>query len=123
MIRRHRICSSIVIASALVLISGAASAGTTNTTLPVSVNVLSSCTASTQPLTFPPFASLPNTDLGSTALTVNCSNGTTWTAAADVGGGTGATFGVRKLSGPAGALLNYVLGTTLANIPLAPWGD
>ena len=125
----RRIYITIVTAAALISIPGAASAGSTNTTLQVSATVASACTVSTTPLNFGSFtaAALANNAINGTAsLTVNCAMGTNWSATASVGTGVGATFALRKLTGPGGATLDYLLGTyaMTGGLPVAyPWGD
>ncbi|HEX8401525.1 MAG TPA: spore coat U domain-containing protein [Allosphingosinicella sp.] len=80
-----------------------------SSTLSVSANVTSNCAVSTTPLAF------GNVDVttgaavnGTGGLSVTCTNGTAWSAAADQGAGTGADLVTRKLANGSN-LLDYRL--------------
>jgi spore coat protein U-like protein len=102
-------------------ISGSAQAAQAFTNLTVTATVTSNCSATTLPVAFGNVdtTSASNVD-GTGRLSVTCTNGTSWTAEADVGAGTGATLAVRKMSAGAN-LLNYALYTD--NTFGAIWGD
>ena len=103
------------------LASTAASAGTATSNLAVTATVVANCTMSTTALGFGNVDTLSGSNVdGAGSLSVTCTNGTTWTAAAGVGAGTGATFISRRLTSGAN-LLNYNLYTTAGRTIV--WGD
>jgi spore coat protein U-like protein len=100
---------------------GAAQAATASTTLSVTATVTSNCTVSTTPVAFGSIDVIAGTNADATGgVTVTCTNGTGWSAAAGVGGGAGATFASRKMTAGAN-LLNYTLYTDAARTSV--WGD
>ena len=104
-----------------VLAATPASAATTSTTLNVSATVTANCTVSSSAVAFGNVNPLSGSNVDATGgITVTCTNGTAWTAAAGVGSGTGATFASRKMSS-GGNLLNYTLYTDAARTTV--WGD
>ena len=105
----------------LALAAAPAYASTATSTLDVSATVTSNCAVSTTALDFGhiDITSGSNHD-GTGAISVTCTNGTAWSAAADAGGGTGATLAVRKMANGA-KLLNYALYTDSGHTTL--WGD
>lgn len=87
----------------------AASAATSTTTMAVSMTITAGCNISATPLSFGSAQVLSgNTDATAT-VTPTCTNTTPYTVSLDAGGGTGATVAARKLTGPAGATINYTL--------------
>jgi spore coat protein U-like protein len=103
------------------LAASPALAQTATGNLAVSATVTDNCTVTTSPVAF------GNVDATSGAATdatggiaVTCTNGTTWSAAADAGAGSGATLASRKMTNGAN-LLNYALYTDSARTTL--WGD
>ena len=87
-----------------------------------SSNVTANCTIDTTPLAFGDTnVTDGNAHEGTATIEVLCTNGTTWTAAADKGqGGTNATMALRKMSFGTDTL-NYILYTDLAKTAI--WGD
>jgi spore coat protein U-like protein len=118
-------CSAIAISLVLASMSGTASAGSTNTTLTVSATVQGTCSASIAPMNFGSFVQgqAPSLQQIQTPLLVNCVSGTYWTATADVGTGSGATFLNRLMTNatPGGGTLNYSLFASAGMV--LPWGD
>lgn len=110
----------ILIASAL-LAPTAASAASTNSTLTVEADVVANCTVSAGSIDFPDVNPLSGTNVnGSGTFSITCTNGTTWSATAGIGSGTGASYTARKMSFGANTL-NYNLYTsgTYGTV----WGD
>jgi spore coat protein U-like protein len=110
-----------VAAFALCAAAGPAYASQTSSTLSVDATVTANCAVSTSPVAF------GNVDVtsgaavdGTGGITVTCTSGTAWAAAADVGTGTGATLASRKLANGAN-LLNYALYTDSGRT--TTWGD
>ena len=90
-------------------------------TLDVSATVTSNCTVSTGSVAF------GNVDVttgaavdGTGTISVTCTNGTAWSAAADAGAGTGATLSTRKMANGEN-LLDYALYADSARTEI--WGD
>lgn len=101
-----------------------ASAETKTTTMGVSATVADNCTLSASSVAF------GNIDVtsGSAAtatggITVKCTNGTSWSATASVGGGSGASVATRKMTHGTDATktLNYVLYTDSGRSTV--WGN
>jgi spore coat protein U-like protein len=113
-----------LIAAALlsaVAFPGVAMANSTSANLSVTATVTANCTVSTSPVAFGSFDALAGSAIDATGgVTVTCTNGTSWAAAAGAGSGTGATLASRKLSSGAN-LLNYSLFTDTGRTTL--WGD
>src|SRR3954469_1734339 len=98
-----------------------AGASTATSSLDVSATVTANCAVSTTALGFGnvDIPSGSNAD-GTGSLSVTCTNGTAWAAAADVGGGTGATLATRKMTDGTN-LLDYALYTDSGRTTV--WGD
>jgi spore coat protein U-like protein len=112
------IAGAILAAAAL---SGTAHANSTSANLSVTATVTANCSVSTSPVAFGSFNALAGTAVDATGgVTVTCTNGTAWTAAADAGSGTGASLATRKL-GSGSNLLDYTLYTNSGRTTL--WGD
>jgi len=98
-----------------------ASAGTQGTTIGVSATVTANCTVSANPVAFGSVDTLSASPVdGTGSVSVTCTNGTGWTAAADVGGGSGASFATRRMTF-SGNTLNYTLYRDAGRSQV--WGD
>lgn len=98
-----------------------ATAATVSSSLPVSATVTANCTLSTTALAFGSVNVIGGLNVdNSGGITVTCTNGTAWSAAAGVGAGSGASFANRRMTSGAN-LLNYNLYTTAARTTV--WGD
>ena len=112
------LCAGILLVAAT---ATPAFAATTSTTLNVSATVTANCTVSSSALAFGSVNPLSGSNVdGTGGITVTCTNGTGWTAAAGVGSGSGATFASRRMTAGAN-LLNYNLYTDAARTTV--WGD
>jgi spore coat protein U-like protein len=99
----------------------AALAATATSSLSVTATVTANCTVSTSALAFGSVNVIGGTNVdGSGGLTITCTNGTAWSAAAGIGSGTGASFASRRMTF-SGNTLNYNLYTTAARTIV--WGD
>jgi len=116
-----RFKTAIIVGACAAAFAAPASAGTQNTNLGVSATVNANCTVSAAPVDFGTVDTLSATAvLGSGSVTVTCTSGTSWTAAADVGGGSGATFATRRMT-DGGNTLDYTLFRDAARTQV--WGD
>ncbi len=105
----------------LALFAAPASAATVSGSLPVSATVTANCTLSTSALAFGNVNTISGSNVdGTGGLSIVCTNGTAWSAAAGVGAGSGASFASRRMSAGAN-LLNYNLYTSAAYSSV--WGD
>ena len=110
----------ILVASAL-FAPAAASAEQINTTLTVEADVVANCTVSAGSIDFPDVNPLSGSNVnGSGTFSITCTNGTGWTAAADIGAGSGASFATRRMTS-SGTTLNYNLYTSGSYGTV--WGD
>jgi len=101
--------------------SAPAFAATTSSTLNVDATVTANCTVSTSPIAFGNVNPLSGSNVdASGGITVTCTNGTGWTAAADVGSGSGATYASRRMT-DSGNLLSYNIYTNAGRTTV--WGD
>lgn len=108
-------------AAATLSLASAATAATASSSLNVSANVTANCTVSTSPVAFGNVNTLSGTNVdGTGGITVTCTNGTDWSAAAGIGGGTGATLASRKMSSGSD-LLSY--GLFIDSARTTVWGD
>ena len=97
-----------------------ASAATSTSNMTVTATVQDNCTVSATALAFGGYNSASNRD-GTATITVNCSTGTLYTVALDLGLGTGSTLAARRMTGPqAGDLLGYQLYSDASRSVL--WG-
>lgn len=111
----------ILAAAGTAIFSSPASAGTRSSTLSVDATVTANCTISTSPLNFGSVDTLSGSPVdGTGGITVTCTNGTVWSAAADAGSGSGATFASRRLTQGADTL-SYNLYTNAGRTSI--WGD
>jgi spore coat protein U-like protein len=89
--------------------------------LEVSATVTANCAVSTSPIAFGNINVTSNSNVDAAgSLSVTCTNGTPWSAAADAGSGSGADLSLRKMTSGSN-LLNYVLYTDSNRTSL--WGD
>ena len=108
-------------AVAALCLSAPAIAGTASGTLATNATVTANCTVSTSAIAFGSVDSTSATNVdASGGLSITCTNGSAWTAAAGVGGGSGASFTNRKMTSGAN-LLNYNIYTSAARTTV--WGD
>jgi spore coat protein U-like protein len=107
--------------SAGLLVPTIAGATTTGGNLGVSATIPTTCTLSTSPVAFGTVISISGSSVDAAGgITVTCTNGASWTAAADAGSGTGASFATRKLASGSN-LLSYSLYTDSGRTSV--WGD
>lgn len=98
-----------------------ASAGSQQTSLGVSATVNANCTVSANAVDFGTVDTLSASAVNGTgSVSVTCTNGTGWTAAADIGAGSGATFATRRMT-YSGNTLNYTLYRDSGRTQV--WGD
>lgn len=99
-----------------------ANADTQTTNLGVSATVTANCTVTATPLDFPDVNTLSGSAVtGTGTFSVTCTNGTGWTAAADIGNGSGASYTNRRMTDGGSNTLNYNLYTTAGYTTV--WGD
>lgn len=104
------VCLALPISGAIFV--SAADASVASTTFPVTANVIDSCTVAATPLAFGNYNGISASVLDATAtITPTCTLGTTYTITLDAGVGAGATLSTRKLTGLAGATLDYAIYT------------
>jgi spore coat protein U-like protein len=108
--------------SAAILVPAVAGATTTtNGNLPVSATISTVCTLSTSAVAFGTVSTISGSSVDAAGgIDVTCTNGASWTAAADVGSGSGATFATRKMTSGSD-LLDYTLYTDSGHSNV--WGD
>ena len=114
---------SAVLTATLLAAAGAAPAlaADTGSTLGVSATVTENCVVSTTPVAFGNVDVTTGAAVEATGgISVTCTSGTGWSAAADVGSGTNATLASRKMASGTD-LLNYGLYTDSGRTSL--WGD
>lgn len=99
--------------AALLLLStlapGAANAATANTTMPVTMTITAGCTVAATSVAFGSQSVLAAATSATGTLSVTCTNTTPYNVGLDAGSGAGATVAVRKMTGPASAVVNYGL--------------
>jgi spore coat protein U-like protein len=116
-----RIKTALAIGACAAAFATPASAATQTTNLGVSATVTANCSVTASPVAFGNVDTLSATPvLGTGSVSVTCTNGTGWTATSDVGGGSGATFAVRRMTF-SGNTLNYTLYRDAARAEV--WGD
>ncbi len=100
---------------------GPALAATASSTMSVTATVTANCTVSTSALAFGSVNTISGSNVDSTGgLSITCTNGTAWSAAAGVGAGSGASYANRRMTSGAN-LLNYNIYTTAARTTV--WGN
>jgi spore coat protein U-like protein len=103
------------------LVAAPSFAADTSANLGVNATVTADCTVATSPVAFGNVNVTSGQAVqGTGSVSVTCTSGTPWTAAADAGIGTGADLATRKMADGAN-LLNYSLFTDSART--ASWGD
>jgi spore coat protein U-like protein len=116
-----RAAGTTLFACAAICVPAVATAQTASSTLSVSATVTANCTVSTSALAFGNVNTLSGSNVDSIgAISVTCTNDTDWSAAAGIGGGSGASFASRRMSFGAN-LLSYNLFTDAARSSV--WGD
>jgi spore coat protein U-like protein len=99
-----------------------AHAGTQGVNLPVSATVNANCTITASPLAFGNVNTISGLAVdGTGGVAITCTNGSAWTATADIGAGTGATYSGRRMSDGGSNQLVYNLYT--ASDYASVWGD
>lgn len=106
--RGTAVLAALMLASST-LISAGAHAGTAATTMPVTMTITAGCTVTATSVAFGTQSTLGAATPATGTLGVTCTNTTPYTVSLDAGAGTGATTTVRKMTGPAAAILNYGL--------------
>ena len=110
-----------ILLAAAMLLPGAAQAATVSSTMSVTATVTANCTISTSALAFGNVNTISGANVdGTGGLTITCTNGTPWSAAAGVGAGSGASYANRRMTSGAN-LLNYNIYTTAARTTV--WGN
>ena len=98
-----------------------AAAATATSSLNVNATVTANCTVSTSALGFGSVNTIGGSNIdGTGGLSITCTNGTEWSAAAGVGAGSGASFTGRRMTSGANQL-GYNLYTSGAYSTV--WGD
>lgn len=101
------LAAALLLSSAL--IPAGADAATATTTMPVTMTITAGCTVTATPVAFATQSTLGAATSASGTLGVTCTNTTPYTVSLDAGNGASATTTVRKMTGPASAVLNYGL--------------
>ena len=86
-----------------------ADAATATTTMPVTMTITAGCTVTATSVAFGSQSVLASALAATGTLAVTCTNTTPYNVGLDAGGGAGATVTVRKMTGPASAMVNYGL--------------
>ncbi len=95
--------------------------GSANTTFTVSATVSPDCLVSATTLNFGSTGVLgANVDATNT-ISIQCTNGTPWTASLNAGTGSGATVNLRRMTGPGGATVAYTIYRNASRTEV--WGD
>lgn len=116
-----RAAGLVLLAVAPALLASPASAQTATGTLEVTATVTENCTLATSPVAFGSVNTLGGNVDAIGGITVTCTADLPWSAAADVGGGSAASFAARAMSDGAGNELAYNLYTDIARSTV--WGD
>ena len=96
-------------------------AATASSTMSVTATVTANCTVSTSALAFGNVNTISGANVdGTGGLSITCTNGTAWSAAAGVGAGSGASYANRRMTSGAN-LLNYNIYTSAARTTV--WGN
>jgi spore coat protein U-like protein len=118
--RAARLGAAFVI-PACALAPNAAVAATASSSIGVSATVSAACTVSTSSVGFGTVDTTSGSNVDAAgSISVTCTNGTTWSAAAGAGGGSGATMANRKMTSGANTL-GYTLYTDSGRSTV--WGD
>jgi spore coat protein U-like protein len=117
----HVTTSAFALIAATILVAAPASAAVETTTIPVSATVTENCVVAATPVAFGAVNTLSGANVDAAgSVEVTCTNETGWSASAGLGDGSGASFGVRKMTAGAN-LLEYSLYTDSSRS--AVWGD
>jgi spore coat protein U-like protein len=109
-----------IAALAALAVSGGANAGTATGTFTVQATISSACLVTANLLNFGPYSPTASTALtGQTTINVNCTSGSPFTAALNVGSGGGAFTGRTLLSGSNTLTYNLYTNAALTQV----WGD
>jgi spore coat protein U-like protein len=107
--RGTAILASLMLLSSALLPVAVHAAGTATTTMPVTMTITAGCTVTATSVAFGTQSTLGAATPATGTLGVTCTNTTPYTVSLDAGAGTGGTTTVRKMTGPAAAVLNYSL--------------
>ncbi len=103
-------------------LSAPAMAAVATGTLGVQIQITAECrVVSANTLDFGSHGLLVANVDSTSALTIQCTNGTPYTVGLGLGAGAGATLAARKMTGPGGATVDYTLWKDAAYT--APWGN
>lgn len=117
----RNIRNALAAATLLAAMPGTAWAGSQTAPMSVSATVTANCTVSAGNLAFGNVNAVSGSNYDATAtLSIACTNGSGWTAAATVGGGPSATFATRRMTAGANTL-NYTIYTDSGRTTV--WGD
>ena len=118
---RYGACAMGAAILAGVAVPQGAMAATASSTMSVTATVTANCTISTSALAFGNVNTIAGSNFDSTGgLSIRCTNGTPWSAAAGVGSGSGASYANRRMTSGAN-LLNYNIYTAAARTIV--WGN
>lgn len=107
--------------AAPILLASPACAATTSSTLNVDATVTANCTLSTSAIAFGTVNPISGSNVDATGgIAVTCTNGTSWTASAGIGSGSGASFASRRMTS-GGNTLSYNIFTDAGRTTV--WGD
>lgn len=100
---------SSLLAVALLATAPLAMAATATASMNVTLTLNNSCTVAANPLNFNTQTTLAAAIDAQTTMTVTCVSAGPYTVAIGAGGGTGASFASRKMTGPSANTVNYSL--------------
>jgi spore coat protein U-like protein len=116
---RSAALAGLIAAASLGLPPTQAAAATATATMAVTATVQATCLITTTPVAFGTYTGAVLAVAG--GVTVTCTNTTPYNVGLDAGISTGATVATRKMTGPAGALLAYVLTSDAGHA--TNWGN
>lgn len=118
-ILKYAICLALPLA---LPVGSNAMASTATTTFPVTAMVIDSCEVAATPLAFGSYNSISATSADAVGtITATCTTGTSFTVTLNQGTGSGALVVARKMTGPAGATLDYAIYADALRSSI--WGD
>lgn len=121
MLNPFRVKTAMLVAASAAAFAVPAHAGSQSSPLAVNATVTANCTISTSALAFGSVDTLSGSPvLGTGGVTITCTSGTGWSAAADAGAGSGATLDTRRMTAGSDTL-NYMLYTDSGRTTV--WGD
>ena len=91
------------------LVPTAVNAQTATTTMPVTMTITAGCTVTATSVAFGSQSVLAANTAATGTLGVTCTNTTPYNVGLNAGSGAGATVAVRRMTGPASAIINYGL--------------